>query len=58
MKFVLSKFKVSLLAKPVVQVSKYIINGILRVVTIRIINSNASIISEEYRLGLRIDYLG
>jgi hypothetical protein len=35
-----------------------ITDGILKVVTIRMINNNTSIISEEYRLGLRIDYVG
>jgi hypothetical protein len=57
MKFVLSKFKF-IGFKPVVQVSKDIINGILKVVAISMINNNTSIIGEEYRLELRVDYLG
>jgi hypothetical protein len=42
--------------KPFVQVSKDIINEILKVVTIGMINnSSSSIISKDYKLRLRID---
>jgi hypothetical protein len=48
-RFVLSKFYVNLLEfKPFFQASKDVINGILKVVAIRMINNNTSIISEVW----------
>lgn len=53
MKSVLSKFNFEFITfKPFLDVRKDIINEIFKLVTVRMINNDIIMISEEYRLGL------